>query len=104
MHVIDEQLQQRDEDEKRGPRDGLGALLPCRGVIRAAHGGGLEVAWWHDRRRRGAGDRATCSRVPGAPCSGTDHSKSRQLLDKTLMNMRDEAQCARRDWGYDGRR
>ena len=27
--------------------------------------------------RRGAGDRATCSRVPGAPSSGTDHSKSR---------------------------
>jgi len=46
-------------------------------VIRAAHGGGLEVAWRHDRRRRGAGDRATCSRVPGAPSSGTDHSKSR---------------------------
>ena len=58
MHVIDEQLQQRDEDEQRGPRDGLGALLPCRGVIRAAHGGGLEVAWWHDRRARrgGSGD------------------------------------------------
>ena len=41
---------------------------------------------------------------PGRTFEWHGSFKVTELLDKTLMNMRDEAQCARRDRGYDGRR